>query len=215
MINNPPVLPLQIDSSARNDKATFYDHLAKSLRALLQGEKNWIVNLSNTASLLFNSYHQTSRREINWTGFYMLPHLFPHAPQSKPLLSKPDPFASNKLLLGPFQGKPACQHIILPPLVDETPVSKSTKSPVSVCARSFIDRAPQLVQDVSKFPGHIACDSDTKSELVLPILIKRQGVNCCVGVLDLDCTIVNGFDEEDVKGLQNVLEVLVKCTEWW
>lgn len=151
-------------------------------------------------------------------GFYLLPHLFPHPISKKNTSPSPpiDPFLTQKLLLGPFQGKPACQSIVLPPVTALNPQThKVSLKSASVCATAFVNRSAQLVKDVDAFPGHIACDAETKSELVMPMLIKRDGVTCCVGVLDLDCTLLDGFDEEDVAGLESVMAILMGCSEWW
>ncbi|KAG0152233.1 hypothetical protein CROQUDRAFT_667535 [Cronartium quercuum f. sp. fusiforme G11] len=207
---------------AASRKTEFYAHVAGNLKALLDGEKNWVVNLSNAASVLFHAYSETNEgrgRGVNWTGFYLLPHLFPQPTSKKSVPQSPpiEPFLPRKLLLGPFQGKPACQFITLPLVtsLDPQTLKVAICSPASVCATAFVNRSSQLVTDVEQFPGHIACDPETKSELVVPILIKREGVTCCVGVLDLDCTFLNGFDEADVVGVESVLSVVIGSSEWW
>ncbi|CAH7674998.1 GAF domain nucleotide-binding protein [Phakopsora pachyrhizi] len=209
---------LLVKGVSKADKIEFYEQLAKNLHHLLYGEKNWVVNLSNASSLLFNAYQETNGGEgrgINWTGFYLLPHLFPSAPLKKPS-SPQSPFAPGKLILGPFQGKPACQHIPLPTISpSSSPGKLVTNQSPSVCGLSFLDRIPVLVKDVEAFKGHIACDSKTKSELVLPLLIKRDGIKCCLGVLDVDCTLLNGFDDDDRIGLEKVLKVVIEATQWW
>jgi L-methionine (R)-S-oxide reductase len=143
---------------------------------------------------------------IGYTGFYLESSLFP-----PPRISRVDPIASSnpqasKLLLGPFCGKPACQFI-----------NTSPGKARGVCADAFLQRKTALVPDVELYPGHIACDGDTKSEVVCPLILKSNGGNAEVtvlGVLDLDCLAVGGFDEEDRKGLERIAELVVKSCDW-
>lgn len=79
-----------------------------------------------------------------------------------------------------------------------------------MCASAFLRAAPVLVPDVDAFPGHIACDGETKSEVVLPVVVEGR----CVGVLDLDCVALEGFTEEDVRGLEGVVEIVAKACDW-
>lgn len=205
-------------------KAEFYDHVARSLESLVAGERDWVVVLSNAASLVYHSFADWDDgrgRGANWAGvsspsapveelkrcrgkgFYLVPRLYPRrdGPSDPP----------TRLLLGPFQGKPACQSIALPPLSSS---STSTSGPIrgaGVCATAFLSQTTQLVPSVSAFPGHIACDADTRSEIVVPLTFEGK----TVGVFDLDCVLEDGFDEEDRRGLEAVAATVVRCCDWW
>lgn len=147
------------------DKAAFYRSLMDHVNAMLQGERDWIANTANTAAILFHSLS-----DINWAGFYFL--------------------KSNELVLGPFQGKPACVRI---------------GPGRGVCGAAVVQRRILVVPDVHAFPGHIACDSASNSEIVLPIFVADQ----VIGVLDIDSPIRNRFDEHDATGLQAVVTSLL------
>ncbi|ANB14376.1 hypothetical protein AWJ20_1964 [Sugiyamaella lignohabitans] len=108
-----------------------------------------------------------------------------------------DPKDSSQLILGPFHGQVACQII---------------KIGKGVCGTAASSRETQLVKDVEKFPGHIACDGDTKSEIVVPIVDKSSGK--VFGVIDIDCQELEGFDEEDQKYLEILAEKLIKYCKW-
>jgi GAF domain-containing protein len=149
------------------DKAAAYDELATSLRALLAGERDLVANASNMAALLF-----WSLADLNWAGFYLV---------------EPE---RGDLLLGPFQGKPACVRI---------PVGRG------VCGAAAERRATVVVPDVHAFPGHIACDSASNSEIVVPII---QGGKL-LGVLDLDSPVHARFDDADARGLEALVRIFV------
>ncbi|GEO25673.1 hypothetical protein AAC03nite_14580 [Alicyclobacillus acidoterrestris] len=155
-----------------NNKQQFYNQLATQLHHLITGEANAIANLSNASSLL-NVYLQ----DINWVGFYLWSE------------------ADNELILGPFQGKPACIRI---------PAGKG------VCGSAVVSRQTMVVEDVHAFPGHIACDPASRSEIVVPIVVQDK----LIGVLDIDSPRVGRFDEEDATGLAQVMEVLCKHTQF-
>lgn len=148
-------------------KAAGYAELDAALAALLSGEHDLIANLANTSALLF-----TTLPQLNWTGFY--------------LLRSPE-----ELVLGPFQGKPACVRIALGR---------------GVCGTAAAERRTVLVPDVHAFPGHIACDSASNSEIVLP-LIRDNGE--LLGVLDLDSPILERFDAIDQQGLERIVRTLL------
>ncbi len=150
-------------------KAELYSSLAKQLRSLLEGERDAIANMANFASLLFYSLP-----DLNWSGFYLL--------------------KGKQLVLGPFQGKPACIRI---------PVGEG------VCGTAADRRETILVQNVHEFPGHIACDSASNSEIVVPI-VADEGL---VGVLDLDSPSVSRFDEEDAQGLNELVRIFIAATD--
>lgn len=143
-----------------------YQLVKKQLTALMEDESNMIANLSNAAALL-NQFLD----RINWVGFYLV--------------------EGNELVLGPFQGLPACVRI---------PFGKG------VCGTAVKERKTLRVEDVNQFPGHIACDSASQSEIVVPI-IKNNEV---IGVLDIDSPEINRFDEVDEIHLKEFVEALVK-----
>ncbi|MFP7734395.1 GAF domain-containing protein [Priestia aryabhattai] len=139
-----------------------YELVIKQLRALLEGESNTIANLAN-ASALLNQF----LNEVNWVGFYLM--------------------EDGELVLGPFQGLPACVRI---------PLGKG------VCGTAAQNQKTERIEDVHAFPGHIACDAASQSEIVVPIVKNGQ----LLGVLDIDSPIKNRFDEID----QHYLEEFVK-----
>jgi L-methionine (R)-S-oxide reductase len=143
-----------------------YETLSKQLDALLTGEKDVIANLSN-ASALLNQF----LTEINWVGFYLM--------------------KDGELVLGPFQGLPACVRI---------PVGRG------VCGTAVEQKKTIVVEDVHAFPGHIACDAASNSEIVIPLL-KGDEV---IGVLDIDSPIKNRFSVEDKQGLIIFVNALMK-----
>jgi GAF domain-containing protein len=149
-------------------KPALYAELESSLRGLLAGEPNLIACAANMSSLLY-----WSLPDLNWAGFYLLDE------------------ASGDLLVGPFQGKPACVRIRL----DQ-----------GVCGAAATRRNTLVVQDVHAFPGHIACDSASNSEVVVPIVLANGRL---LGVLDLDSPLVNRFDDDDARGLERLVAVLV------
>ncbi len=145
--------------------------LIRQLEALVEGEPNVIANLSNASALLFQHFTQ-----INWAGFY---------------LYEKD---SNQLVLGPFQGKPACLRI---------DIGKG------VCGTSFKQRTSLLVPDVTAFKGHIVCDAESRSEIVVP-LVNEKGI---YGVLDIDAPILNRFTKDDQILLESFRDSLMAVFE--
>ena len=150
------------------DKSAAYAELETSLRALLEGEHDLVANAANLAALLFWSLPQ-----LNWAGFYLV-----------------EPRRGD-LLLGPFQGKPACVRI---------PIGRG------VCGTAAARRETVVVPDVHAFPGHIACDSASNSEIVVPVV--RDGE--LLGVLDLDSPVPSRFDDADARGLEALVRVFVE-----
>lgn len=148
------------------DLTESYQQVADQLHLLLEGEKNRIANLSNASALLSNFLERT-----NWTGFYLL--------------------EDNELVLGPFQGLPACIRI---------PMGKG------VCGTAAEKRETLVVDDVHAFEGHIACDSASNSEIVIP-LVKD---NVLIGVLDIDSPEKGRFSHEDRIGLEKFADVLLR-----
>ena len=150
-------------------KAAQYAQLLGSARALLEGERDLIANAANLSALLFHSLP-----DLNWAGFYLL--------------------KGGELVLGPFQGKPACVRIALGR---------------GVCGTAAQQRRTVVVPDVHAFPGHIACDSASNSEVVVPVV---QGGRV-IGVLDLDSPHAGRFDHEDAAGLEAIVAEFVGATD--
>jgi GAF domain-containing protein len=147
------------------DKDADYARLASELRALLEGEHDPIANAANTAALLFEALP-----EVNWAGFYFL--------------------KAGELVLGPFQGRPACVRIGLGR---------------GVCGTAAAQRRTLLVPDVHEFPGHIACDAASRSEIVVPLIAG----GALLGVLDIDSPRTARFDEADARGLESLAELFL------
>jgi L-methionine (R)-S-oxide reductase len=110
--------------------------------------------------------------------------------------------ASTNMLLGPFSGRPACQWIEVSP------------RPRGVCGDAFVKRSTVLVPDVLTYPGHIACDGDTKSEIVCPLILRKGGEDIVLGVLDLDCLAIGGFDADDQVGLERIAALIIRSCDW-
>ena len=109
----------------------------------------------------------------------------------------------ERLLLAPFCGKPACQYI-----------NVETSKARGVCADAFLQGQTVVVPNVDTYPGHIACDGETKSEIVSPLLLEKDGKIHVLGVLDLDCLSVNGFDDDDKVGLERIASLVVGTCNW-
>ena len=152
------------------DKKELYEQLTLMLRGLMDGERDVIANLANTSALLADALDR-----INWAGFYLM--------------------KDGMLVLGPFQGKPACIRI---------PVGRG------VCGTAVETKEIQLVYDVHCFPGHIACDAASSSEIVIPLI--RNGE--VLGVLDIDSPDVGRFDEQDKQGLSALCALLLAGCDW-
>jgi len=137
------------------------------------------------------------------TGFYIDSSLFPDPRVIGEIDERTMAQNKNKILLGPFCGKPACQYINVAP-----------NQARGVCANAFVQRQTVLVQNVDEYPGHIACDGNTKSEIVCPLILPNGGDEIVVGVLDLDCLASGGFDEEDKIGLESIADLIAKSCNW-
>ena len=151
-------------------KKRLYSDLAASLGSLLAGEDDALANLANASALLAQALER-----INWCGFYLA--------------------RGEDLVLGPFQGKPACVRIA---------IGKG------VCGAAAARRETVVVPDVAKFPGHIACDAASRSEIVVPIL--EDGT--LRGVLDVDSPEPARFDQEDREGLERFVATLIPLVSW-
>lgn len=150
------------------DKRAGYEGLAAQLSALLAGETDPIANAANTAALIYEALPQ-----VSWAGFYFL--------------------RGGELIVGPFQGKPACVRIALGR---------------GVCGTAAVRRETLIVPDVNAFPGHIACDSASRSEVVVPLIAADR----VVGVLDLDSAQLARFDEIDARGLERLAALFVQAS---
>ena len=159
-----------LDMSTPAAKRASYDLFVAQVRSVLEGERDWLANLSQFAALVYQSVP-----DLNWAGFYMA--------------------RGEELVVGPFQGKIACVRI---------PFARGV---CGACART---REVQLVEDVHAFPGHIACDSASNSELVLPVIVGGR----LVAVFDLDSPSTSRFDAEDARGFTAAVEVLSNGTDW-
>jgi L-methionine (R)-S-oxide reductase len=149
-------------------KPEFYRELSAQLAALLGDERDAIANAANTSALMFQMMP-----DLNWAGFYFL--------------------RGGELVLGPFQGKPACIRIAIGR---------------GVCGTAAERRRSVLVEDVHAFPGHIACDAESRSELVVP-LIRDGGL---LGVLDLDSPVPARFDTADQAGVEALAAIYVAAS---
>jgi L-methionine (R)-S-oxide reductase len=152
--------------------------LREQARALLEGERDPVANAANLSSLIFHTLP-----ELNWAGFYWL--------------------KGGELVLGPFQGKPACVRIA---------VGKG------VCGTAVAERRTIVVPDVDAFPGHIACDSASRSEVVVPVFAKpgpglRQGEEPVLGVLDIDSPVKSRFDDGHARALEAIVADFVNATD--
>lgn len=150
-------------------KHALYADLARELDALLAGESDSVANAANAAAAIYHTLP-----ELNWIGFYFL--------------------RGRELVLGPFQGRPACVRI---------PLGKG------VCGTAAAERRSILVPDVEAFPGHIACDTASRSELVVPLLAG----DTLLGVLDLDSPVLARFDERDREGCELLAGVIVRYVQ--
>jgi len=143
-----------------------YGELTRDLTALLSGERDLIANAANTAALIYDALPG-----LNWAGFYL--------------------YKSGELVLGPFQGKPACVRIAMGK---------------GVCGTAASRRETVVVEDVHAFPGHIACDSASNSEIVIPLILGSE----LLGVLDLDSPKHARFGEADARGLEAVAKIFLQ-----
>lgn len=151
-------------------KTELYRRLVGQLRGLLLGQRDLVANAANTAALIYHTLP-----ELSWAGFYLL--------------------KGDQLLLGPFQGKPACTRIA---------VGKG------VCGKAAEKLRTIVVENVHDFPGHIACDAASNSEMVVPVVSQEGRL---IGLLDLDSPLLARFDAEDQIGLEGLVEVFVAATD--
>ncbi len=159
----------EVTEISAQSKTDFYKSLTTQLYHLLEGERDFLANTANFSALLFNTMP-----DVNWVGFYF--------------------YKGGGLVLGPFQGKPACVRIA---------IGKG------VCGTAAEKMKTVVVKNVHEFPGHIACDSASNSEIVVPLI--KQGR--LIGVLDIDSPQLARFDDEDKAGLENLVELLVSSSD--
>jgi L-methionine (R)-S-oxide reductase len=152
------------------DKRVAYDALVRDLSHLLEGERDLVANAAQTAALIGHALP-----DLNWSGFYFL--------------------KDSELVVGPFQGLPACVRIAL----DR-----------GVCGAAASRRQSIVVPDVHAFPGHIACDERSRSELVVPIVAAGS----LRGVFDMDSPTPSRFDDADRQGVERLVEVFAAATDW-
>ncbi|KQR78772.1 diguanylate cyclase [Burkholderia sp. Leaf177] len=148
-------------------KAEQYQELLAQARSLLSDETDRIANAANFSALVYHTLP-----DLNWSGFYF--------------------FDGKELVVGPFQGKPACVRIALGK---------------GVCGTAAQTRETQVVRDVHAFPGHIACDSASQSEVVVPLIAQDGSL---VGVWDVDSPVVNRFDADDARGMEALCKVFME-----
>ena len=159
-----------LKSVAAGSKAELYSELHVQARALLKGERDPGANAANIAALVFHTLP-----DLNWAGFYWR--------------------RKDELVLGPFQGKPACVRIA---------IGKG------VCGTAARDKRTVVVPDVERFAGHIACDSASRSEIVVPVMRTID----VLGVLDLDSPTLGRFDADDAAGLEELVSLLILATDF-
>lgn len=157
----------ELATPAASDKPTFYRDLTEQARHLLADERDRIANAANFSALLYHSL-----ADVNWAGFYF--------------------FDGTELVVGPFQGKPACVRIALNR---------------GVCGAAARTRTTQLVEDVHAFPGHIACDADSRSEVVVPLVRNNE----LLGVLDIDSPLPARFDADDQAGMEGLAAIFLEA----
>jgi L-methionine (R)-S-oxide reductase len=158
----------EIQAHHHASKAEHYADLAQQARGLLSGERDFTANAANFGALVFHSLP-----DLNWAGFYL--------------------YDGSELVVGPFQGKPACIRIALGR---------------GVCGTAAQSRATQLVADVNAFEGHIACDAASQSEIVVPLIKPDGGL---LGVWDVDSPLPNRFDEDDRAGMEMLCAVFLEA----
>ncbi len=159
--------PKQPELKTREDACRW---AVMQVRALIADERDWIVNTANAAAAIFTTW-----KEVSWAGFYIV--------------------KQGELVLGPFQGKPACRRIAIGS---------------GVCGTTVSAQKTQIVPDVHQFPGHIACDGGSNSEIVVPIFWKDQ----VIGVIDLDSYSFDRFDEREGKALEEIAKMLAAGCDW-
>ncbi|MEP6986247.1 MAG: GAF domain-containing protein [Chloroflexota bacterium] len=160
------VEPTHVPTSS---KAELYSLMSAQVSSVFESERDLIANMANCAALIYHTLP-----DLNWAGFYLL--------------------RGKDLIVGPFQGKPACVRI---------PLGKG------VCGTAATRQATIVVEDVDQFAGHIACDSASRSEIVIPLLKDGH----LIGVLDIDSPILSRFNAEDAVGLEAIAALFIQLTD--
>ncbi|KAL8897791.1 MAG: hypothetical protein Q9207_007023 [Kuettlingeria erythrocarpa] len=184
-------------------KHDIYARLHTQAEALFSGQSNWpsttdiqpTSNLANTASILYHALKSlpAPSNQVNWVGFYTLDQ------------SSVRDARDAQLILGPFMGKVACQSI---------------RFGKGLCGTAAAEKRTVRVSDVDEFLGYIACDADSKSEIVVPIVVRGDGPSgsgeddVVVAVIDIDCSAKNGFDETDEEGLEKLASLIARSCNW-
>jgi len=163
-------MSFEVPAPRAGSKPETYADLLGALDGILAGERDALANLANASALLYHALP-----DLNWAGFYL--------------------WRRGELVVGPFQGKPACVRIALGR---------------GVCGTAAARRSTVVVEDVHAFPGHIACDSASNSEIVVPLLAGER----LLGVLDLDSPNLRRFDAEDQRGLEALATKLIAGCDW-
>jgi L-methionine (R)-S-oxide reductase len=161
-----------------------YKELLADVEAYTTSQRDYVSNTANISSIIWHAFHDANRL-INWAGFYFV----------RPLVS-PLEGESHVLVLGPFQGKKACHTIHY----DE-----------GVCGKAARTKTVQRIADVHSFEGHIACDSASESEIVVPVLNDKGEL---LAVLDMDCPVKNGFSKEDERQLMHIAKIVAERSDW-
>jgi L-methionine (R)-S-oxide reductase len=161
-------------------KKDAYHQILESMKALTLNQRNWVCNTANASSLLWHMYHSLQEPSVAVNWAGFY------------VVDEKEP---SQLILGPFHGKVACQTI---------------RIGSGVCGTVAKTGSSLVLEDVDKFPGHIACDGDSKSEAVVPIRVGEM----VVGVIDIDCAELKGFDEVDKEGLEQLAKLLAECCDW-
>lgn len=149
------------------------------------GQRDYVANAANVSAIIWHAFLE-AERPINWAGFYFV----------RPLSNPKETDHDHILILGPFMGKPACSRI---------------RFQSGVCGAAWRTKSVQRISDVHEFPGHIACDDASESELVVPVFDKQGEV---IALIDLDCPKKNGFSAEDERTFVEVARVMSEACDW-
>ncbi len=163
-------MTFQMSELTTDSKSELYEQLVAQMRSLLAAERDYIANAANFSALVYHSLP-----EVNWAGFYFL--------------------RDGELVLGPFQGKPACIRI---------------KIGQGVCGTAAERKQTLVVENVHDFPGHIACDSESNSEIVVPLVIGQR----LLGVFDVDSPSLARFTDQDAAELNQLVEIYLDSSEF-
>lgn len=214
-------------------KDDFYEHVETQIAGILEGQRNWVTNLANVSAVLYhamNAFSAWREKHVNWAGFYLLSPLFPGGIRAD--------IQGPTLWLGPFCGMPACQAIASVPGKGVCADGSAVLPPTTVC----VPRTDDYRTYAPTHPaGHIACDSQSQSEIVVPLVVPRaqfsgrtlealhgsgtpelvrawsgrgDGDDVIIGVLDLDCVAPNGFDDTDARALERIVRRIRDACDW-